>query len=157
MATKKKSRKIANPKLGKAVVLNRVRTALDRFDAEDAYLLNEDVSERTMCASLSCHLRKSFPGWHVDVEYNRDGTISKFAGGGGKTKKTLVVPDIIVHRRGTGPNLLVIEAKGGPATVVDPHDQKKLLAYRKNQGYRFALFLAFRAQGSSERFLKWFD
>lgn len=58
------------------------------------------------------------------------------------TNATTVYPDIIVHRRGTSDNHLVIEIKkqtGGPSE----RDLQKLRALRSQLGYRFALFIRF--------------
>ena len=55
-----------------------------------------------------------------------------------------VFPDIIVHRRDTPDNLLVIETKKTTSTVSDRFDRRKLVVYREALKYRFAKFLRFR-------------
>jgi hypothetical protein len=68
----------------------------------------------------------------VDCEYNRDGHSVKQANG------RIVVPDIIVHRRGTPNNLLVIEVKKSNTE----EDLAKLKEFKTcHLGYRNALFL----------------
>lgn len=64
-----------------------------------------------------CIYRNEFPDFDVDCEYNRDGVAPKKIGHLGlypdddDTEAETVFPDIIVHRRGTEQNYLVIEAK----------------------------------------------
>src|SRR4051812_38575864 len=88
-----------------AGLAEKVGVAIKALLEEDADLFRRDVNERTIAAHLCDHLRPLFPGWNVDPEYNRDGHSVKRADG------HIVVPDIVIHRRGTRDNLLVIELK----------------------------------------------
>lgn len=55
-----------------------------------------------------------------------------------------VVPDIIVHQRGTqGPNYLVIEVKKSSNLQTIDDDMAKLKAMRTDLSYQHALFLRF--------------
>jgi hypothetical protein len=115
-----------------------VCAALQVLLAEDAGLFVRDVHERTITARLADHLRRRFPGWDVDSEYNRDGHEVKKANG------DLVVPDVIVHHRGTPDNLLVIEAKKSNTREADEESLKKLDAFKAcHLQYRHALFVKF--------------
>lgn len=55
--------------------------------------------------------------------------------------KSLVLPDVIIHKRGSrSDNLLVLEVKTRGETQT--HDEKKLKAYSSKLQYRFAYFLS---------------
>jgi hypothetical protein len=113
-----------------------VLTALGDFLRTDVDLLLRDVHERTITGRLADHLRGQLPEWNVDCEYNRDGHHVKRANG------RIVVPDIIVHRRGTRDNLLVIEVKKSNTAEPDDEDLGKLAEFKTcHLGYRNALFV----------------
>lgn len=123
-----------DPSLGK-VMADAIQTLLER----DGILLTTDANERTISAQLACYLKPAFPDWDVDVEYNRQGLDPKKIGIGESAE--LVYPDIIVHRRRSDANLLVVEIKKGNCTAPDDDDMKKLRAYVVKFRYRNALFL----------------
>ena len=116
-------------------VNERVCKALSILFEKDSCLLKVDASEPSITHRLAIYLEKEFPGWHVDCEYNRDGhKIKKLQG--------RVFPDIIVHKRGTCCNLLVVEVKKNE-TERDDRDRAKLRAFKEDErlGYEHALFL----------------
>jgi hypothetical protein len=92
--------------------------ALQEFITRDMYLLECNAHEQAISSKLACYLYLRIPfieneGWHVDVEYNRNGETPKELPSGGYFR-----PDIIIHRRGKNNpnriednNLLVIEIK----------------------------------------------
>jgi hypothetical protein len=98
-----------------------VETALESFRRRDRYLLENDLSERCIAARLAFHLQNrlvDLPELSVDVEYNRKGISPKKMAIPDRCAKkqtengVLVVPDIIVHRRGSeGTNILVLKLK----------------------------------------------
>jgi hypothetical protein len=55
-----------------------------------------------------------------------------------------VVPDIIAHRRNSGDNLFILEAKKVGDDQADEYDRKKTKALKEQQGYRYAVFLRLR-------------
>ena len=113
-----------------------VCAALQDLLVQDAGLLVRNVHERAITARLADHLRPRFPGWDVDPEYNRDGHEIKKANG------DIVVPDVIVHHRGTPDNLLVIEAKKSDTREADEEVLKKLATFKScHLQYRHALFI----------------
>jgi len=117
-------------------VANKVIIALQRLFESDAELLIRDLHEQTITGNLACHLRRCFPKWHVDCEYNRDGHEIK------KTDGKMGKPDIIVHRRGKPKNLLVIEVKKSNSQVHDEEDIQKLRDYCDGSlRYKVGLFL----------------
>jgi hypothetical protein len=115
-----------------------VSAALQELLVRDADLFVRNVNERTITGLLARYMEPKFPGWHVDAEYNRDGHDVKKANG------EIVVPDVIVHRRGTPENLLVIEAKKSTTTEPDDEVLAKLNGFRSSDlQYRHALFVKF--------------
>lgn len=103
-----------------------------------------------------------FPGWDVDCEYNRDSNVPKRLQSSlfqrdsndvaphRDTEGKTVFPDIIVHKRGTQVNLLVVEVKKTTSTVCDDVDIIKLCAFMEELGYKHALFLKLGAGGDYE-------
>jgi hypothetical protein len=131
-----------------------VAQALKKLLAEDKYILVNDLSERCISHRLAIYLEEVFPGWNVDCEYNRDRNEVKrlafvremFERSGVRSEvddtiaKT-VFPDIIVHKRGTDRNLLVIEIKKSSNGLDETYDVMKLVAFREQMGYRHAAFI----------------
>ena len=116
----------------------RVATALRELLACDNELLRVDASERSVTAALVCHLRSEFLGWNVDHEYNR--TASDMKRSGGKQ----VFPDVVIHRRGSGRNLLAVEAKKHCTLRKANEDLRKLRGFMAMPlHYRYALFIQF--------------
>lgn len=117
--------------------------ALSDLFESDFYLLEHDVSERTIAASLAWHLKPYLGGWDVDAEYNKHGGDPKKAHWKGDAA-SIVVPDIIVHMRGPeGPNVLVIEVKKSSNNETKHDDVAKLQGIKNDLGYPHALFLRF--------------
>jgi hypothetical protein len=123
--------------------------ALRRLEADDRHLLENDLSERCIAARLAMYMQPAFQpaGWAVDVEYNRKGNTPKvlrlpeecvkrkdFVDG----DDALVVPDVIVHRRGAqGPNLLVLELKKTTNRIARGCDRIRVDAFRAELAYTF--------------------
>lgn len=120
----------------------RVKRALERLLEQDAYLLKKNVNERSITFRLGFYLQEEFIDRHVDCEYNRDGEGPKCDDSeAGKT----VVPDIIVHHRGTCNNHLVIEVKkSGSQQLTMENDRVKLGKYKIKQGYVYAMFVVLK-------------
>ena len=124
---------------------NAVQDALRLLFAQDAYLLETNVQERTIAARLAHYLEPHFPDLAVDVEYNRHGLDPKKVelpaecrGGG----KKLILPDVIVHQRGHDrENLLVIQVK--KETNQEPRfcDRAVIDAMQREFGYRRGLLV----------------
>jgi hypothetical protein len=113
----------------------KIVRALDELLGNDRHLLEVNANERAITHRLGAYLAVQFPSWHVDCEYNREGHEVKTLSG------QVVVPDVIVHRRGTEENLLVIEVKKTTSSEPDEGDKEKLRAFRGELGYENALFL----------------
>ena len=148
------------------VVGDALTNALNRLVVRDAHLLAEDVNERSVTHHLAIYLADAFPGWNVDVEYNRNvGEIKRLHGlanaevDADDTTGVTVYPDIIVHRRGTHQNLLVVEVKrAGRGDHV--WDHKKLQAFTSSRdqgglGYRWGVHAVLGTDGTAE--VRWFS
>ncbi len=119
-----------------AALAGLIAEALQALLREDGTLLVRDVNEKAITARLADHVRHRCSDWDVDAEYNRDGQHVKKANG------DIVIPDVIVHRRGTPENLLVIEVKKSNTAEPDQNDLEKLAAFRNSHlAYRHALFV----------------
>lgn len=128
-----------------------VKNAIDRLLADDGDLLRNDVNERSITHRLACYLQELFPKWNVDCEYNRNHDKTKKLltdrkkVGINDTEGTTVFPDIIVHKRISQENLLVIEVKKTTNASKNKFDIDKLDAFKKELHYKHALFLRLKA------------
>ncbi|MHB1758467.1 MAG: hypothetical protein ACYCT9_13360 [Leptospirillum sp.] len=131
-----------------------VKKATDSLLADDGDLLRNDVNERSITHRLACYLQELFPEWNVDCEYNRLNIDTKKLLTYKKnvksddTEGTTVFPDIIVHKRGSGKNLLVIEVKKTTNAKKDTCDLEKLDKFKGELGYKHALFLRLKTKTS---------
>lgn len=76
-----------------------------------------------------------FPCWHVDCECNRRGREPKRLSAISSATAKKVYPDIIVHRRLTDQNLLLIEVKKTGRRM--KRDKEKLVAFSQEPEYRY--------------------
>jgi hypothetical protein len=141
-----------------------VDEALDSLVAEHPDLLDLDVTERALSHHLAIYIMRLVPPeyeYDVDVEYNRHGIIPKRLtlksrrASDREKRATSVFPDIIVHKRNSDDNnLLVLEMKkpGEPLA----YDQEKLEAFREELGYQYAAHVIIgRVNGTTVRDLIW--
>lgn len=140
-----------NPDPELAQIEQRVVHAADCVLEHDSYLLACDANERSITHKFAEHLQREFTEWNVDCEYNRDhhdpkrlALPSRSDINSDDLHAKTVFPDIIIHRRGTDKNLVVIEVKKSTNPESDEWDMKKLSAFREQLGYRVALFFRFR-------------
>jgi hypothetical protein len=158
-------------------VLLALDAALTNLEKHDAYLFTVDANERSITHHLAKYLeleiRKipSLCNLDVDAEYNRNGVDAKKllnlynTISADDTQASTVFPDIVVHKRGTNDNnLLVVEAK-----KIDPkrfdessrciaelendqdlsRDCQKLVAYQQTPlCYAVAVHVLFRVKSS---------
>ncbi|WP_273836583.1 hypothetical protein [Serratia marcescens] len=132
-----------------------VAHALSELLFNDHDLLSIDANERSITFRFAMYLQLSFPGWNVDCEYNRDGVEPKrlrhlelYPDSEDVEAKT-VFPDVIVHRRGTQQNHLVLEFKKSTSCVDRRIDLLKLQGYKQQLGYDHALFVEVGTEGQS--------
>jgi hypothetical protein len=146
----------------KAVIDAHLGAALGRLTELDAVLFHLDANERSLSFRLAHYLACEFPDFDVDCEYNRhhrdekhrkrlhDPDLLRLAGREPSLEDEeglTVFPDIIIHRRETDDNLLVIEIKKSSSTIKEAFDLAKLKAYREELGYRFAKFIRLGTKG----------
>ena len=125
----------------------KVAEAIVDLHEADQYLLEFNLNERTISHRFALHLQRRLPEWHIDCEYNRDLDAVKMLDlpkdgiGWNDTEAKTVFPDIIVHRRGVGPNVLVIEMK--MAGLRADFDYEKVEAYKSESGldYKYACLI----------------
>ncbi len=145
--------------LNEQAVKDKVRNAIKHLLQRDRFLLEKDVNERSISHRLALYLQSEFGDeWDVDCEYNRDHDIKKELTmlprpiETDDTTATTVFPDIIVHRRGTHDNnLLVIEMKKSTNLQkrAKNFDLDKLHAFRQERyHYQYALYLQFKTEFS---------
>ena len=115
-------------------VKESINKSLERLLLEDTDILEVDINERTITHRLAIYLESFFPEWNVDCEYNRDHYDPKRLNieprnlKSNDIKATTVYPDIIVHKRKTEDNLLVIEFKKVNNGEDEKYDLNKLHA-----------------------------
>jgi hypothetical protein len=137
----------------KALIERALYASLDQLIRSDSEILINDLNERSITHRLANYLEPHFPGWNVDCEYNRNHDdpkrleIKRRNIKSDDTHATTVFPDIIIHRRGTDNNLLVIEMKKTTSQEGDAYDMGKLNAFKKQLNYQFAIFIKLQTGG----------
>ncbi|MCC7375179.1 MAG: hypothetical protein IT581_11045 [Verrucomicrobiales bacterium] len=149
-----------------ASIDGHLNKALKKLTTHDNALFNNDVNERSLSFRLALYLVGEFPDFDVDCEYNRhhneDDHCKRLRDPGlkalAKPRKDplsddeglTVYPDIIIHRRGTDHNLLVLEIKKTSSSINSKFDIAKLKSYRKELKYRFAKFIRLGTKGEAD-------
>ena len=96
-------------------VIGGMERALKRLQERDAALLEAQATERSITARLGCHLQGMFSDWDVDCEFNcwRGPLQSRghivVSTTSATTDAPTIFPDLLIHRRGQGAPLVVIE------------------------------------------------
>lgn len=124
---------------------SKVQDAIDSLLEKDTILLQNDTAERTITGRLSIYLQEQFPEWNVDCEYNRNinavKRLKEICNPTNNENGASVFPDIIIHKRMTEENFVVIEVKKTTNSETDECDMQKLDAFRNELGYQHGLFL----------------
>lgn len=135
-------------------IKERVKVAVNKLLREDGELLRNNTSEQAVTHRLAVHIASILPKWHVDCEYNRDmETIKRLKyslSENGNIAERSVIPDIIVHKRETANNLLVVEVKKSTNSEPDDADLRKLQAFHEQLGYEYAVFFRFAAAAGDQ-------
>jgi hypothetical protein len=126
-----------------------VEKAAQTFMEVDRYLLEMDLMERCIAARFAMHLQGRIHEYSVDVEYNRAGASPKTlqladecANRRDEFGNSLVIPDIIIHRRGPGgPNLMAIEMKKEHNAIGQQCDRLRVRAFREQLHYRYGVLM----------------
>lgn len=128
-------------------IVEKAITAMTNLLSSQRELLEKKVNERSITHWIATYLQELFPEHTVDCEYNRDGVDIKRRLPtrimSDDSDAQTVYPDIIVHRRGTHTeNLLVVEAKKStnPDTTTD-HDKLAEFLQPTYYKYRVGLFV----------------
>ena len=134
-----------------------ILSALFELYKRDKQILSINANERSITHRFAISIEKECPGWDVDCEYNRDGKDVKRG-----NSNCLVLPDIIVHKRGRkGPNLIVIEAKKDSYSDLKKYqdkDKHKIEDHIQKYRYSFGLFIIFNVENSQlSADLNWYD
>ncbi len=140
----------------KPFIRSIIRKSLMELYSKDALLMDSayDINERTVTHRLAIYLESYFQqyGFVVDVEYNRmRGDCSSDAIGNLMGKRlnweeneqgsSYVYPDIIVHKRDTNENLLLIEVKMSWKNGKRSNDLLKINEYINEIGYRYGVYI----------------
>jgi hypothetical protein len=147
-------------------VRGRLDAALQRLAADDAHLFTHNLGERCIAVRLAMYLQEEFPEHKVDAEYNRAGDTPKRLGlpeycEGYRNERgeSLVVPDVIVHRRGPeGPNVLVLELKKTSNPFSRDCDRARIHAFREHLHYEFGALIECEARAGrppAARVVEW--
>ena len=113
--------------------LDRIVASLVEFYAQESFLFEHDLGERTLTHRLAVHLERQFPDFEVDCEFDRLGprTLQLPHGSIVSTDDHLgksIYPDIVVHQRTVPNNLLAIEVRKAANHQPLEHDRHKLRA-----------------------------
>jgi hypothetical protein len=139
-------------------VKKRLLAPLDELSKRDSVLFTNDLSERCIAFRLAMYLQHLFPDHSVDAEYNRKGRDPKTlnlppqcANYLNNDGSPLVVPDIIVHRRGVeGPNILVVEVKKTTNRNPRDCDHARIHAFREQLAYGSAALVECETRNGRE-------
>lgn len=123
-----------------------VEAAIADFNANEQYLVRNDLSERCICAKFATYLEKQiqqsdFRDYVVDVEYNR-GYMGEEHAIKHMNGRNIVV-DLIVHKRGFDrqagfDNLICIEMKKGYKRADYSNDKERLrILTGRYDGFRY--------------------
>ena len=115
-------------------LMDIVDAAIKEFNRKEKYLIENDLSERCICARFAMYLSKAltntrYQDYDVDVEYNR-GAYGEELNAKIMEDKRIVV-DLIVHRRGYDPevgydNLICMEMKKSTDRRGCSNDEERL-------------------------------
>lgn len=152
-------------------VKKKVQSSINKLIEHDSFLLKENANERSITHKLAEYLQQEFIDWNVDCEYNR-----MVNGDSNDPKRMLlpveniksndteaktVFPDIIIHKRNTRENLVVIEVKKKLNNRIDcEYDHLKLKTFTDHQfNYSFGLHIIFHVKGNSKKspILHWYE
>jgi hypothetical protein len=141
------------------IIIEKIEIAIDELFSNDSWLLEKDLSEKSITHKLAEYIQPLFLDYNVDCEYNgdvgRDNPEEDLLGRKRIAALTedlielgllnpirhkdlleqdyqerLVYPDIIIHKRGTHEfNLCIIEVKKSTSAIPYSYDRLKLKCY----------------------------
>ena len=140
----------------KQQIISIIHKSLEKLFQTDALLMDSayNINERTVTHRLAMYLELFFigDGYVVDVEYNRiRGDYDSDAVGNLIGKRlnwheeeegsSFVYPDIIVHKRDTNDNLLLLEVKMSWKSHKSKNDLLKINEYLSEFKYKYGVYL----------------
>lgn len=146
----------------KGYLRSLVEADIIKFLQADAHLVDVNSSERSMTHSIAVIMSQNpaFKGWNIDCEYSRHGdevkrlSLPPKSTSSDELEAKTVYPDVIIHKRNSDENLLVIEAKKSSAS--QDYDEKKIKGYMEQLGYINGLLLTIPRSSDGEPKFKWF-
>lgn len=132
-----------------STIREKLDHAIGALMEQDAALLTQTATERSISFRLAIHLQAVFPDWNVDCEYNVWGTpwrrikakhISPTSNSA-DTEACTAYPDIVIHRRGSDEKLMIIELKKSTNKLGRHQDIKKITAYKTEHAFQHAFYL----------------
>ena len=141
-------------------IKSKVNIAIGVLFKNDIFLLENNVHERSIAHKLAEYLQVQFLDWDVDCEYNRKGLETKILENirqcSEQRKTDSVLPDIIIHKRNTNHNLIVVEIKTNNQD--DACDIEKLKLFTANDGkYKYSLGLFIKFNRNNKPSMRWFQ
>ena len=127
--------------MNEAEIKKLIEASLKEFFENEQDLIDVDANERSISHKIAEYIQEKFSKWNVDCEYNRDMEDPKRLGisteniQSDDTDGKTVFPDIIIYKRKTKQNLLVIEIKKSDSNV--KNDIKKIQAFLKSPKYSY--------------------
>ena len=142
-------------------IASKLKQSIKKLLKEDKFLLENLANERSVSYKLAEYLQKSFgKKFNVDCEYNLNKLETKTLDGikeCSKQRRTnRIYPDIIVHKRNTNENILVIELK--TRMIENNCDIIKLKQFTSKENiykYQFGVFIQFNKL--NKPLIKWFQ
>lgn len=139
----------------KIEVQKLIHKSIDELYQNDILFLqsNYNINERTVCHRLAMYLERNLAyNFDVDVEYNRMRNLEDSDDVGELLGKVInyeesgengsyVYPDIIIHKRDTNINILVIEVKMSWKNRRRNIDYNKINQYINQLKYQFGVFI----------------
>lgn len=116
------------------VVKAALQKTLDLLYVNEFDKILQGGKENYLNGKLRDFLKPIFPEWEVKCEKRTEGDVLKRNSSG-----KVVRPDVVIHKPGkSGPNIVIIEAKGYWNRTNRELDRDKLKDYAKTQGYKYA-------------------
>lgn len=141
-------------------IKERLNLAIEMLIKKDSYLLKNKVNERTVSHKLAEYLQILFSEYNVDCEYNLKGPDVKRLEGiedcNEQRKTDRIYPDIIIHKRNSNNNLLVIEIKTKKGEIKCDIEKLKLFTLKNGKyNYKLGVFINFNETEKPQ--LIWFQ
>jgi hypothetical protein len=116
-----------------------LKMALDKVYENDLHLITAKVNERSIVYKFATYLQEiikstEYHEYDVDVEYNRAGYTKKTT----PSKPNGIIPDLIIHKRGSDTNnILVLEFKTEWNRNQETDEKKIIELIDKSGNYKY--------------------